>query len=386
MGDQVAETLYNNQNNPVKIIDALGNTTHIEYNTSFRNEHHQYVLQTTTTDPLGIQTIQTYNAANQLVQTIKKNPMGLIVAHQKKFYDLGGHCTCVEEDLIYQGKAEKSIRTLYAYTNDDQIKCLTEAVGTKEQRITSYNYNRFGQKVAKVKPDGVQIGYDYDGLGRVSKMNSSDNTIGYTYEYNRRDQVTRVVDLISLTDTLSEYNSFGQLKNEQLGNGLVLTCTCDFLDRMTTMTLPDGSTIAYLYDAKNLKEIHRTMCGGQSYAHYNDEYTQTGQIVKATQPGATGIITYDYDKLNRCVPSSRISFPRNVPQDGFNAVGNLLKYKVENQEYLFQYDHLHQLEKESGHVHHTYTHDSLNNRRLKDNVNHEVNSLHQLIARGSGGL
>ena len=70
------------------IDHGLDHVTHITYNTNFKNENDQKVLQTKTTDSLGYRTVDTYDTANRLVETVRLTPLGLKVGRQQQFYDL----------------------------------------------------------------------------------------------------------------------------------------------------------------------------------------------------------------------------------------------------------------------------------------------------------
>ncbi len=60
-GPAITRQEYNGHGKLYKTIDALGNETRYEYNYSHINPHHQKVLQITTIDPLGNQTIVTHD-------------------------------------------------------------------------------------------------------------------------------------------------------------------------------------------------------------------------------------------------------------------------------------------------------------------------------------
>ena len=224
-GEEIATTLYDGHNNPIVITNALGKETHITYNTKFVNALGQEVLQTTTTDPLGYQTIDTYDAANRLAETReRRNPLGKKIALQTLFYDLSGNPCVTLDEVIQEGKVNEVIRTEWTYTTDNQIETLIEAVGTPQQRITRHTY-KCGQKETTTKPDGVSLHHTYDDLGRLKKLTSSDNTISHTYEYNKLDLVTESKDGISKKKTTRKYDSLNQLEQENLANGLTLEVT-----------------------------------------------------------------------------------------------------------------------------------------------------------------
>ena len=67
----------------------------------------------------------------------------------------------------------------------------------------------------------------------------------------------------------------------------------------------------------------------------------------------------------------------------YDAVGNLVSRELTDSQgslnYTYTYDDLYQLSSETGHVSHTYAHDSLQNRIAKNNQPYSVNHLNQLL-------
>ena len=384
-GDQKTITEYNSWNKPIKIIDGLRHTTHIDYNTQFISTLGQKVLQTTTTDPLGYRTVETYDAANRLSENIRFNPFGIKIARQAYSYDLAGNQTEVEEEVIEDGKTVRSILTLIAYNSANQITQIKEAAGTREEKISSIRYNAFGQKEAFIKPDGKEINYTYDAFERLRTQTSSDHTISYHYEYNLLDQATRVIDLNSGKATIREYFQ-GDLIQETLANGLGLHYNYDRTGRARTVTFPDQTGIDYLYNAVDLKDIYRLNHKHRTYAHLDLEHSLSGQITKAQPPGNNGTISTQFDLLDRCVSIESTPFRQHIPENGFDPAGNLTTYSIQNNLYLFAYDENYQLKSESGHCNHTYAFDSLSNRISKDGQQHHYNALNQLVRKGDQEL
>ena len=385
MGDQKTVTKYNTWNQPIKIIDALGNKTRISYNTQFINHHGQRVLQKTTTDPLGKRTIETYDAANRLVESACFGLIGEKIAHQLLSYDLVGNQTGVEEEVIEHGSTNRVIKTLFSYNAANQITQIKQAAGSPQQKITSISYNQYGQKKKLFKPDGKIIHYTYDGFGRLKTCTSSDQTIDYVYEYNLLDQVMCVLDRVSGKATNRQYEN-GLLVKESLANGLSLSYTYDRTERARTITFPNGTGVEYLYNPVDLKEIHRLFDGKRTYAHTDVEHSLSGQIKKAQPPGNCGAVAYQFDPLDRCVSIKSSAFSQKIPVDGFDAAGNLLKFDMQKISYAFTYDDHYQLKSEKGHTCHVYSFDSLSNRTSKDEVANQYNSLNQLVKTGKETL
>lgn len=379
-GEITTRTEYDSHNNPVKIVNGAGHATHSVYNTDHINGHGQRVLKAITTDPLGYQTFFTHDVAGRLVTTTRKNPFGETVEQQTVFYDLCGNQCRVVDDVLEEGKKVKSIETHYEYSARGQVTALIEAVRTPEQKITKTEYNRKGQKSATIKPDGVKIAFEYDPLGRLRSLQSSDHTVSYVYEYNVKDQVTKVSDLVLNQITLRGYNINGDIISEALGNGLTLGFAYDRLGRIRTILLPDKTGVEYLYDAVNTREICRLIDGHRKYSHQFLNRNLAGQVEKIQLPGHCGLVGHAYDGMGRRIESRSPHFDQNIPVDGFDSAGNLLKYQAQGVAYQFAYDHLYQVKSEQGHANHTYRYDSLLNRLEKDGEKSMHNSLHQVLS------
>lgn len=380
-GEEKTWTEYDAHNNPIQITNGLGQVTHIVYNTQFINSHGQRVLQTLTTDPLGYQTIDIYDTANRLVETIRQNPFGLKVGRQAIFYDLCGNKIRVLDEVIQEKEHKRTVETRYTYSEDHQVTALIEAFGAPEQKITRTLYNQYRQKSATIKPDGMTIFYDYDSLGRLKTLKSADGLVSYLYEYNLSDQVTRVIDLHGNHVTERMYDPVGQLIKETLGNGLSLHYTYDRTGRVRTALFPDQTGVEYLYDAVDLKEIHRVIGGKRVYSHFDQSHTLAGQVAKAQLSGNNGTIEYTYNAIGHCTKIASNAFQQIVPSDGFDAAGNLVKFQSQGISYQFAYDDHYQIQSEEGHVQHAYQFDSLFNRVAKDGEGYVHNALNQILQK-----
>jgi RHS repeat-associated protein len=384
-GDQKTMTEYNTRNQPIKIIDGLGHETHIDYNPHFINSYGQRVLQKTTTDPLGYRTIETYDTAGRVAETIRLNPIGEKVARQSFSYDLLGNQTQMAEEAIENGKVKRVVFTLFAYNPASQIIQITEAAGTPEQKVTRMCYNAYGQKEALIKPDGTYIHYTYDAFERLKTVTSSDQSISYLYEYNLLDQAIRITDQKRGQATEREYFQ-GEMRKETLANGLTLHYTYDRTGRARTITFPDQTGIEYVYNAVDLKEIYRLMNGQRTYVHKDLEHSLSGQVTKAKLPGKSGVIAYHFDPMGRCQSITSQGFNQSVPPGGFDPAGNLLAFEIQHIPYTFSYDDHYQIASEKGHCSHTYTFDSLKNRTSKDGEKSQHNTLNQLVKKGKQKL
>ncbi len=381
-GEQVTTTIYNLHNNPVEIINAAGEITRATYKYNVLNEHGQRVLQSITTDPLGYQSIDTYDTANQLVRSQRRDPFGVLLSQQDLFYDLNGNRCRAEDALIEKEKVKEKVVTIWKYGTDKQITELIEAVGTAEQKTTHYEYNHLGQLHKLTRPNGAVLFHTYDALGRLKKIYNSDNTLAYVYHYNTLDQLILVEDLVNNQTTTRQYNAMGELCKETFAHGLSIDYSYDSLGRARTLSFPDNSSVEYVYNALDLIETHRMVNDERIYTYLDTKRNLSGQVELAKLPGENGEMNYAYDSMGRCTHISSTAYKQDVPKEGYDAVGNLRQFESQGQTYNFDYDDLNHLSGETGHATHSYRFNSLANRIQKDDEVCRYNALNQLIQKG----
>ncbi len=382
-GENITRTEYNSEGKPIKISDALGNCTHLNYQYDHLNQYHQYVLKTTITDPLGYQTIQIEDAANRLIEVSKINPFGTIISLKQFLYDVHGHQAQMTDMVIQKGKPDRWVNTVWRYNEGDQLIMLMEAAGTCEQKVTRYQYNVYGQKFSEVKPNGAYLFYTYDHEGRLETFRSSDHSFHYAYQYNRRDQPIHIIDYKNQCTNECVYDLKGQLIQEKLGNDLTVSYTYDVLGRIKEVTFPDGiNHVEYIYGSIDLKQVRRCVKNTLCYTHTDLSHDLSGRVTQSQLVGQNGLATYQYDPLGRCIHLQTPHLDQNVPPEGYNPLNHLLCYQDQSSLCTFTYDDHDQLSREKSHMEHTYQCDSLSNRVAKDELSYELNALHQILRQG----
>lgn len=373
-------TEYNARKQPVKITDPLGNVTHIAYNYSAMNAYGQCVLETTSTDPLGNQTITMMNTQNKVGAIVKKNSLGKIIAKKELFYSGIGDCQYAIETVITPNAPDRQVITTWQYDAQHNLRDLVEAQGTPEQKQTHYHYNAFGQKETIIKPDGNKIFHEYDDMGRLSTFKGSDDSFSYSYEYDRNDNLICIKDLIHGTSNLRIFEA-DRLMQEQLDSGLVVKYRYDHLERPVHVTLPDQSCVKYQYDALYLKKVLRQDSKeGLLYSHSYQVHDLSGRVVEEQLPGKCNKSKYRYDLLGRPKQIETTNWKEELSYD---AVGNLIDAQVKDETTChYSYDDLYQLKTESGFAEHTYSSDSLYNCVKKDGIPRTFNALNQLQKQG----
>lgn len=394
-GESTSTTTYDDRHQPLKVVDALGNTTLFHYKYDFCNEHGQIVPYSQSVDPMGNMTENIKDAQGRLVKLVQHNSLGELI-HRKEFaYDKNGN-KCRQVDVSQKGKQERQIITRWTYDCMNRLTTITEAVGEPEQRHTEFIYNPLGQRSQIIKPDGVRIDYAYDFLGRVVSQISSEGTINYSYHYASNGNLERVEDRIANLQSSCIYDDFDRVGSKTFLNGLSVGYGYDKANRPKVITFPDGTAVQYVYKAHRLTEVHRLSAEKQrKYSHRYTSYDTEDKLLEAKLVGKAGNVSYQYDALGRSTAVLYGSWQEEI--SGYDKVGNILTRDLidplEKIHCCYEYDDLYQvkMEKESGEksaedskssTNRTYLHDSFHNRLSKSGTRSQFNKLNQLLSDG----
>lgn len=388
-GDTLAitTTTYNVDNQPCVVTDPEGYKTVTEYHYNTRSALGQTVLRVYKTDPQGQRTVSDMDTHGHVTLLETYDPTGTLLAKKEFRYNRRGLRLAVVDTVFAHGDAEKTITTEWQYGPRGRVEAFLEAVGTPEQKITYTAYDACGRKSATIKPDGVKVECLYDPIGRLKRHVSSDGTLDTTFFYNHNDQPVEVVDAIRHETGERGYDVCGRLVEDLLPNGLMMTFSYDSQGRSKSLGLPDGSQVLYRYDGAHMTEVVRVDAAGQeTYRHRYTEYDLGGKVTKMQGVKDAGAVTFSYDVLGRLRKMETATFSEEIPEGGFDAVGNLLMrhYRDPMGEVSchYSYDALYQLSSEEGTATHAYVHDSLYNRRQKDEKGHTLNALNQILDDG----
>ncbi|MBA3722214.1 MAG: hypothetical protein H0W88_07425 [Parachlamydiaceae bacterium] len=354
---------YNSQNKIESIQDALGNTT--IYNYSTKHE------ETVKIDPLGRKTKEIYDSHHRL---LKRQLEGSIYYF---YYDPTGKLE--KQQTLVKGKnqADRDYSVIWTYNNRGWKASETEL----PNKTTTYHYNQIGQIIQTKKPDGVILIYEYDSLGRLKKLNSSDNMIQYTYKYDLHDNPIEIHDAVHHITQIRKYDLLDRLTEETISSGVTLQYKYDQLDRVIEVTLPDQSKIVYEYNPVHLTKIKRYNVNRQLiYESECAEYDLAGNLLSLQLPGFA--INYKYDLLNRPVLIKSPHWESKLEK--FDSVGNLLLTKVKDSqgefENEFRYDRQNQIIFESTSEKNAYAYDTLGNCIKQNDQLRKINAYNQLVA------
>jgi len=378
-GPCTTTTVYNSRKQLLSITDPEGHITRYDYNHQFRNSLGQLVLQTAVTDPAGNITTTTHDACGRIVSIVKYDPMGAVVQKKEMMYDVAGKRIRLIETNI--GENSQHI-TAFTYDSMNRLKSLVQVAGPQEKH-TLYSYNASGQKETLIKPNGCQIKYTYDPVGRLSTFQASDGSFSYEYVYNLKGLPLEVKDRVQHASTQRLYNHNSQMIEEKLQNGLTISYHYDKIGRVHLMTLPDKTSIRYEYAGPYLKYVKRYDFNGKMvYQHIYSERDLSGNSIEE-KLAFGGSLSHTYDKLGRVLEAKAPQWEENLT---YNSLGELVQRRVHDQrgEVLcsYEYDSLEQLTKETGILPHTYTYDSLYNRISIDQDLATTDGFNQILSQG----
>lgn len=270
-------------------------------------------LRTTITDPLDRVTAFAYDAAGQ--PTSRTDGRGITTSYG---YDDAGQMT----SSAFPGGS-----TSYAYDDAGRRTQMVDATGT-----TTFAYDDAGRTIQVASPQGT-IGYGYDDAGRRASMTlpgsktvtygyntagwlgsltdwrDETTTFGYdadgnqtliarpndvdsTYTYDAAGQVTDISHLHGAQQLLGftyVFDDAGRPTSVTTEEGTE-SYTYDSLGRLTNVTYPDASTVAYTYDAAGNR---LTETWGGSATDY--DYDEAGQLV------SVGSTDYTYDDAGNLI-------------------------------------------------------------------------------------
>jgi RHS repeat-associated protein len=255
----------------------------------------------TVTDPLGTTTTYTYDTNGNLLS--KSTPLsGGGTAAWSYIYGSGATAGQMLSSTNPDGKTtsytydsagdQTSIRdplgkqTAMTYDNDGRLVTRTTPNGNK----TIYVYGADGELVKVIDPLGNVTTYTYDG-NRNQTAVTDGNGHTTTFTYNADNEQTQTTLPGGSTNTTT-YDGNGNVLTQTDGNGHTTAYTYDPLNRVATTTDPDGRTTTYAYDrAGNLRTTVDASGHATTYS-YDEQNRITGISYSG---GTTPNVTASYD-------------------------------------------------------------------------------------------
>lgn len=247
-----------------------------DYRTSFTYNGADQLL--TATDPLGNQTVWTYEDAGNLasVRDAKNHTMSY-------GYDAADRLTSVT--------APDATVTAYGYDNVGNLTSRTDA----KNHTTTFSYNAANRLTSELRPLSRTWTYEYDGNGNRTKAidangnaTAGDPNDGTTaYAFDELNRLTSVNYSDATPDVAFAYDGNGNRTSMSDGAG-TQTYAYDALDRLTGVTRGSDS-FAYVFD--NVGNVTRRTYPGGRVIDYT--YDDDGRLATVVSNGQT--TTYGYD-------------------------------------------------------------------------------------------
>ncbi len=363
-------------------IDQEGHTSTTSYQSLHDPELGINLEKHITTDPHGVQTHEVFHPFGSAYES-SRLANGQEIAKERTYRLKAGPITKQISTIYNPDHKSRTIETRWEY--DSQLRPITqiEAANTDLQRTTRKSYTSSGRLLSLQKPDGVKIHHTYDNLDRLTKLESSDGTVHYSYAYNKNDQLTQAVDILTGQKTIRKWDAHGNLTYEKLGNGLELYSSYDQQNRRTSLKYPGGKTVNYVYDPTFMRAITQN-----DFKHTYDEYDLDGNLLKQSLGFDLGDVNYSIDKLSRTKFIKHAQFSHEIQQ--FDSVGNVKQAElcIHNNKHAQKYgydDHYHMTEETSA-LPNQYVYDSHHNRLASNNGDYKIDHLNQVISSPEGKL
>ncbi len=363
---------YDSLNRLLTRTDPSGHRETFSYNDHYINSYNQRVLQKTHTDPMGLQTIETFDTHNRIVKTEKIHHTRKL-SIEEKFYNPRGKLSLQNNTAFASDGSQRTIRTRWEYDVMGRLTKLIEAEGTLDAKITTHTYTPRGEKQTTTKPDGTLLSFTYNPLSHLERLDSSDGTIHHHMRYNKLGQLTwhdgieRTVD--ARGSLLEEKFPHYTIQNRYNSMGKRIECSCPEAD----------FRIEYSYRGSDMTHIIRkTYTGQELYTHQYLAHDLSGNLLSSLLPNNMGQIRYRYDRNAR---RESIEAPNFIQKAlAIDKMGNILHLLTQDNHSHFSYDELYQLTSESGVFNHTYRYDSLYCRLSKDQEPYQTNALNQVTS------
>lgn len=368
----------------IKKVDSLGKATIVTFSEDNPHGTKEINLEKRTMDPLGRKTVETIDARGKTILVEKLSKKDTLLSHEEFSHDETGNVKRELRWVISNGAKLSEQLNVFEYDLMNRKITQIEAADSFAPKITRYDYDKMGHMVLQKNPNGLDLSYEFDPLGKNIHLSSSDGKCSYVYSYDRLGNLLESCDQITSQRTQREYDTEGNLTSENLANGLWLQSTFDPIGRKTKMVLPDDSSVIYGYEGNNLAWISRQAAGGEEqYSHQFTCYDLSGNCLEEEMIGGLGILKKTFSPIGQ---TSSLSSPycyQKVTQ--FDAVGKILNLKTSSslhqEEVAYTYDDLDHLTSEYGSLFpHDFSCDSLHNRLSKDAASYLHNELNELIS------
>ncbi|WP_177428372.1 RHS repeat-associated core domain-containing protein [Candidatus Venteria ishoeyi] len=295
LGQAVATYTYDANYKPLSITNALGHTQRIRYDAKGRAIR--------TLDPLNLRTSVKYDALGRADGSLDAK-----LSESTQGFDADGN--------RIELKDAKGNITRFEFDSKGRLLSETQANGTRQ-----YTYNARDLLQSLTNARDQQQNYEYDAVGRLTRISDPDGTINYSYDAN--DNVLTVSDA---TGTISrEYDALDRVVKYTDALGNTLQYAYDAVGNLNSLTYPDGKVVSYGYDAADRLEYVTDWAGRVTQYSYD----ANGRVTQMQRPNNT-VVTYAYDAAGQLL-QQKDSAAALIRQYDFvyDAAGNIRQEKIQ---------------------------------------------------------
>lgn len=325
---------------------------------------------------LNIET--SYDSQERPVRIVKRNQMGEIVGHQEIQWDENNRK--IKE--IYWIDDQRSISTTWVYNTGGKLIEVIEGAETESPISIQYLYDE-KERISQIqKGDGTKLYYEYNQIGELERLHSSDLSVDYVYSYDEQHNLIHIKDQVLNNETKRTFSSAGNLLQEIQGNGLFTLRKYNSLNQLTQLILPDQSSIEYSYEDNYLYQIKRKTKNAEEYSHSYVERNSLGQVLREKMAGDLGerISSYNPEAYleDRTTPfwSTSIVYDLKTNQIKFLSLQNPLEQSTKEYLYDERCQLIHELSNDDMD---SFAYDWIGNRTAYNEKAYYFNDLLQLV-------
>ena len=388
---KLLETVYDERNLPIKMIDALGQTSTTTYN--------KLGLATQIEDSGGNITQFEYDELGRLTKVT--DPLG------REFFQ-----EYFSDDVVDNMADARGFDTSFSYDDGNRIIRVTPYSGTVDSVTYQYDERQLMTQERFVTQN-VQRNYDYDDAGQlaeVSFVGGSNALPTISYDYDDNGNLTEVDAAGGAAGTPSIARTYDDLNRvasyTYAGDGSFSQSTIqyqyDSIGNLSRLTYPDGRSVTYAYDrAGRMIEVK-----DWSNRLTDFQYDANSRLIRIDFPNGTYRVM-EYDDAGRITRRRDLRASGEVIVDYRYAYDNVGQVMVEQAEPVaapyqpdpvtMTYDNINRLETYNGMevsfdrrgnmsigplngIQSVYQYDALNRLRTAGNTNYLYDEEDHLVA------
>lgn len=317
---------YDNQGNPVKVMDPLGNFMEYRYD----DEHKITAVINQNGIPVNIE-YNSLTAVRRLISCVSTKTITYNYDLRRSYVveTVGGN----EQITTYQYDAQGRLTNQFGnccgydvkfeYDANNNVTKRTDANGN----ATTYTYDAKGNVLKEIDPDGNAEIYTYEPNFNFLKSLTDRNGNTTTHTFDAKGNLTQRSKPLGIVEAFT-YDAFGNPLTYSDGKGNITTYTYDIHGNLTSIQDPENGTTTLAYD------------GVSNNTSFTDPKNHTTAI--------------QYDKLNR--EKKITNALGNFVEYAYDPVGNQTSFKDQNGRVnTFVYDGVNRLVSTTNALNHTTT-------------------------------